>query len=79
LGYAYAENAVSRILGRDPQVPVEGVKIAKHKMFVDCSKAIRELGFAAGPVSAALDRAVSWYETNGYLPTGVRRAIAAAA
>jgi dihydroflavonol-4-reductase len=79
LGYAYAENTISRILGREPQVPVEGVKIARHKMFVDCSKATRELGFAAGPVSAALERAVNWYETNGYLPRGVRRAVAAAA
>jgi dihydroflavonol-4-reductase len=79
LGYAYAENTISRILGREPQIPVEGVKIARHNMFVDCSKAIRELGFAAGPVSAALDRAVNWYETNGYLPRGVRRAVAAAA
>jgi dihydroflavonol-4-reductase len=79
LGYAYAENTISRILGREPQIPVEGVKIARHNMFVDCSKAIHELGFAAGPVSAALDRAVNWYETNGYLPRGVRRAVAAAA
>jgi dihydroflavonol-4-reductase len=79
LGYAYAENTISRILGREPQIPVEGVKIARHNMFVDCSKAARELGFAAGPVSAALERAVNWYETNGYLPRGVRRAVAAAA
>jgi dihydroflavonol-4-reductase len=67
LGVAYAENAFSRLLGREPQIPVEGVKIARHKMFVDCSKAQRELGFEAGPVEAALERAVRWYESNGYL------------
>jgi len=79
LGYAYAENALSRILGRVPQVPVEAVKIARHNMFVDCSKALRELGFQASPVRAALERAVRWYEDNGYVRTGVRREVAAAA
>src|SRR5256714_12572005 len=37
LGVAYAETAFSRLLGRQPQIPVEGVKIARHMMFVDCS------------------------------------------
>jgi len=36
-------------------------------MFVDCARAERELGFQAGPVVAALERAVRWYEANGYI------------
>lgn len=64
---AYAETAFSRLLGREPQIPVEGVKIAQHMMFVDASRAVRELGFQAAPVEAALERAVRWYETNGYV------------
>jgi dihydroflavonol-4-reductase len=79
LGYAYTENIFSRMLGREPQIPVEGVKIARHNMFVDVSKARRELGYAPGPVAAAFERAVRWYEENGYVRTGVRRAVAAAA
>jgi dihydroflavonol-4-reductase len=79
LGYAYTENIFSRMLGREPQIPVEGVKIARHNMFVDVSKAQRELGYAPGPVAAAFERAVRWYEENGYVRTGVRRAVAAAA
>jgi dihydroflavonol-4-reductase len=79
LGYAYTENIFSRMLGREPQIPVEGVKIARHNMFVDVSKAQRELGHAPGPVAAAFERAVRWYEENGYVRTGVRRAVAAAA
>ena len=67
LGVAYAETAFSRLIGREPQIPVEGVKIAQHMMFVDASRAGRELGFQAGPVSAALERAVRWYEANGYI------------
>jgi dihydroflavonol-4-reductase len=67
LGVAYAETAFSRLIGREPQIPVEGVKIARHMMFVNCSRSVRELGFQAGPVSAAFERAVRWYEANGYI------------
>jgi dihydroflavonol-4-reductase len=67
LGVAYAETAFSRLIGREPQIPVEGVKIAQHMMFVDCSRAGRELGFQASPVAGAFERAVGWYETNGYI------------
>jgi dihydroflavonol-4-reductase len=72
LGVAYVESAFSRLAGKEPQIPVEGVKIARHKMFVDASRAQRELGFQPGPVAAALERAVRWYRANGYV--SVRRA-----
>src|SRR5579859_7756698 len=67
LGVAYLDTAFSRLVGKEPQIPVEGVKIAKHKMFVDASRAQRELGFQPGPVAAALERAVRWYRDNGYV------------
>src|SRR6202521_3201638 len=55
LGVAYANTAFSRLVGGEPGIPVEGVKIARHNMFVDCSRAKRELGFQVGPVGAALE------------------------
>src|SRR5437879_12089225 len=67
LGVAYANTAFARLVGRDPSIPVEGVKIARVKMCVDFSGAKRELGFQAAPVAAALERAVRWYEANGYI------------
>ena len=70
LGVAYVESAFSRLVGKEPQIPVEGVKIAQHKMFVDCSRARKELGFQPGPVEAALERAVRWYLANGYIKPG---------
>src|SRR2546429_25205 len=57
LGVAYANTLFSRLIGREPGIPVEGVKIARHMMFVDCSRAQRELGFKAGAVGGALPRA----------------------
>jgi dihydroflavonol-4-reductase len=67
LGVAYAETAFSRLIGREPQIPVEGVKIARHLMFVECKRAQEELGFRPEPVAAAFGRAVRWYEENGYI------------
>ncbi len=67
LGAAYANTVFSRLLGREPSITIEGVKIARHKMFVDCSRAPRELGFKPGSVADALQQAVRWYETNGYV------------
>jgi dihydroflavonol-4-reductase len=67
LAAGYADQWLSRMMGREPQIPVEGVKMSRHRMFVDSSKAGRELGFRPGPVEAPLERAVRWYEENGYV------------
>ncbi len=76
----FVENAFSRALGRVPQIPLEGVRMARHKMFVNGEKAVRELGYQPGPVEAALERAVHWYEANGYVrPHAPHRAVRAAA
>jgi dihydroflavonol-4-reductase len=79
LSVAYASTIFSRMIGKAPGIPVEGVKIAQHTMFVDCSRARKELGFQAGPVSAALDRAVRWYQANGYVAARRAKRIAHAA
>jgi len=74
LGVAYANTAFSRLLGREPSIPVEGVKIARHMMFVNGTRAQKELGFQPASVAAALERAVRWYLDNGYvLPRRARK------
>jgi dihydroflavonol-4-reductase len=71
---ALADSLVSRLLRRPPRIPLEGVRLARHKMFVDGSKAKRELGFQPGSLEAALERAIRWYSKNGYVnnPLGGR-------
>lgn len=72
------DTVVSRLLGREPKIPLEGVRMSRHKMFVDASRATRELGFQPGPPERALERAVRWYQENGFAPRmAVRSAIAA--
>lgn len=67
LAAGYAEAAFCAVSRRQPRIPLEGVRMAKHAMFADCSKARRELGFHPGPASDALARAARWYQENGYV------------
>lgn len=67
LAAGYVDEWISRLTGRDPQIPVEGVKMSRHRMFVQSDKAERELGYKPQPVEPALERAVRWYETFGYV------------
>jgi dihydroflavonol-4-reductase len=53
--------------GSEPRVPLDAVKMARKKMFVSTDKAKRELGFNPGPVDGALERAVAWFQANGYV------------
>jgi dihydroflavonol-4-reductase len=57
----------SSITGRQPRVPLAGVRMAKYKMWFDPSKAIRELGLPQTPVKQALTEAVDWFRANGYV------------
>lgn len=54
------------LLRREPGVPVEGVLMARKRMFFDASKAVRELGLPQTPVEEALERAIRWFCENGY-------------
>ena len=67
LAAGYADEWFSRLAGREPQIPVEGVKMSRHRMFVASDKAERELGYKPGSLEAALERAVRWYAENGYV------------
>ena len=68
---AFAAGAVDtlvngKILKRAPRVTLDSVRMGRKKMFVTSAKAERELGWRAGPVDVALQRAVEWFRANGY-------------
>jgi dihydroflavonol-4-reductase len=67
---AYATGVITtawaNITGKPPIAPLEGVKMARKKMFVSTAKAIGELGYAPGSADAALGRAIKWFGANGY-------------
>jgi len=60
----------SLMLGKTPTISLEGVRMAKKRMWVECGKAIRELGLPQTPPEEALARAVHWYRQNGYAAAG---------
>jgi dihydroflavonol-4-reductase len=66
---AYAAGVIStgfaQFTGKEPMAPLEGVRMARKKMFVSHAKAERELGFRPGPVDAALQRAIDWFKESG--------------
>ena len=73
LAAGYLDEAVEgRILSREPRIPVEGIKIARSPMSVDCEKAIRELGLPQNSVEGALEKAVTWFTDYRYVGSGVR-------
>ena len=64
---AYSDQWISQLTGRDPRIPVEGAKMARHRMFVESDKAARELNYETSSIEEALARAVKWYIENGYV------------
>jgi dihydroflavonol-4-reductase len=68
---AYAAGVAStgwaRITGKPPMAPLDAVRMAKKKMWVSIGKAKRDLGYTPGPVDVALERAVEWFQENGYV------------
>jgi dihydroflavonol-4-reductase len=70
LAAGYADEFFARITGREPQIPVEGVKMSRHRMFIESDKAQRELGYRPAAIEPALERAVRWYAENGYVRSG---------
>jgi len=64
---AFAAESVARITRREPFVTLDGLRMAKYKMFFTSAKAQRELGYTSRPVDDALRDALEWFRAQGYL------------
>jgi dihydroflavonol-4-reductase len=60
---AVDEAIEGRLLRREPLAPLDGALMARKRMFVDGSRAVRELGMPQSPVRAALADAVEWFSS----------------
>jgi dihydroflavonol-4-reductase len=67
LPIAYAAEAVARLTGREPFATVDGVRMAKYRMFFTAAKAEHDLGYRPRPYIAGLEDAIRWFRENGYL------------
>jgi dihydroflavonol-4-reductase len=69
LPIAYGAEAWTRITGgTEPFVTVDGIRMARKKMFYTSDRAERELGYRHRPAAAALGDAVAWFRENGDVP-----------
>jgi dihydroflavonol-4-reductase len=60
---AYASEAWAWIIdGNEPQVTVDGLRMARKKMFFNSARAIKELHYVARPAREALEDAVLWFK-----------------
>lgn len=64
---AHVAEAVARLSGREPFLTVDGLKMARNRMFFSSAKAERELGYRPGPYMAGVRAAVVWFGREGYL------------
>jgi dihydroflavonol-4-reductase len=79
LAAAAVDAGVARLLGRRPRLSLEAVRLARHTMTFDASRAVAELGLPQSPVEDALARAVAWYGEHGYAPAAAAAVPAPAA
>lgn len=73
MAVAAGSEVIARVLGSEPAVPLDAVRIGRHPMYVKTGKAERELGFGPGSVEAALERAVRWFVDHGYASARARQ------
>ena len=67
LAASHLNEALSRVTRRPPRAPLAGVRMAKHKMYFNPAKAIRELHLPQTPPRQAFADAVKWFRANGYV------------
>jgi dihydroflavonol-4-reductase len=66
LPVAWLAQGWARISGHTPTVTVDGVRLARKRMFFSHARAARELGYQPRPAQQALADAVRWFGDNGY-------------
>jgi dihydroflavonol-4-reductase len=68
LPVAYVAEGYARVTGHSTRITVEGVRMARKRMFFSSQKAARELGYQWRAPSRAFEDAVLWLRGQGLLP-----------
>lgn len=66
LPFAWMAERIAGVTGREPFATVDGLNMAKKKMWFSPDKAVRELGYDYRPAEQAITDAAIWFEENGY-------------
>ena len=65
---ALLAEAWGRVSGREPFVTLDGLRMARKKMFFSSAKAQRELGYRPRPAEQGLADAIAWFRQAGMCP-----------
>jgi len=64
---AWVNERLARLTGREPFLTLDGLRMARHRMFYSSAKAERELGYRARPRAEALADAIDWFRDAGMI------------
>jgi dihydroflavonol-4-reductase len=64
---AYGAEAAARFTGKEPFATVDGIRMAKYKMYFSSAKARRDLAYRSRRALEALADAYHWFRDAGYL------------
>jgi dihydroflavonol-4-reductase len=65
---ALAAEAWGMATGNEPFVTLDGLRMAKKKMFFSSAKAKQELGYETRPAGEGLAEAIAWFRAQGMCP-----------
>ena len=75
LPIAVVADGIGRLTGRQFTISLEGVRMARKRMYFSSAKAERELGYRARPPAEAFRDAVRWFDAQGMLRIGSGRRV----
>jgi dihydroflavonol-4-reductase len=62
---AWANEQFARLLGYDPFLTLDGLRMSGHHMFYSSAKAEAQLGYRARPYEQAIADAIAWFRSAG--------------
>ncbi len=67
LPFAHVAEGIARITGKEPFATVDGLRMARKRMFFSSARARAELGYQTRPAAEAIADAVAWFRERGML------------
>ena len=58
---------IARVTGREPFITLDGLRMAKSRMFFTSPRRERELGYRHRPWREGLDDALAWFRRQGLI------------
>jgi dihydroflavonol-4-reductase len=65
--FAIGAEAVAQLTGKEPFVTLDGLRLARYRMYFSSAKAERELGYRARPADEGIRDAIEWFRSAGML------------